>query len=118
MARLPADEDYARALLSILQAKNIRARESLRIAEARDEFLRHNMGRPFDFDAALEYAESRNWLRAGFGAIRLTGVGDEEMRTVIGFYPSDGLPQGSLAGAISSYVGKLARSLGHPKTAP
>ncbi len=118
MAKLPADEDYARALLSILQAKHIAVRQSMRIGEAREAFLRHNMGRPFDFDAALEYAESQNWLRAGFGTMRLTGVGDEEMQTVAGFYPSDGLPQGSLGGIISSFVGKLARSLGHPKTAP
>jgi hypothetical protein len=113
MARLPADEDYARALLSILQAKNIRARQSMRIGEAKDAFVRHNMGRPFDFDAALEYAESQNWLRVGFGAIRLTGVGDEEMHTVAGFYPGDGLPQGSLAGILARFLaGKLVRSRG------
>ncbi len=88
MARLPADEDYARALLSIFQAKNIKTRQSLRIGEVRDAFLRLNMGRPFDFDAALEYAESQRWLSPALGMIRLTGDGDEEMHTVVGFYPS------------------------------
>ena len=84
MARLPADEDYARALLSIFQAKNIRARQSLRIGEVRAAFLLKNMGRLADFDAALQYAMSQGWLGLAFDMIRLTGPGAEEMQTVAG----------------------------------
>src|SRR5271165_6191957 len=117
MARLPADEDYARALLSIFQAKNVKARQSLRIGEVRDSFLRLNMGRPFDFDAALEYAESQRWLSPALGMIRLTGDGDEEMHTVAGFYPNVEPAHASWASILEKF-GKLALSNGHPKTAP
>ena len=116
MARLPADEDYARALLSIFQAKNVKARQSLRIGEVRDAFLRLNMGRPFDFEAARQYAESQKWLSAGFGMIRLTGGGDEEMHTVAGFYPSVEPAHASWASILARF-GKLVRSSGDPKTA-
>jgi len=85
MARLPADEDYARALLSIFQAKNIRARQSLRIGEVKAAFLRRNMGRLADFDAALQYAMSQGWLGLAFDMIRLTAPGADEMQTVAGF---------------------------------
>jgi hypothetical protein len=85
MATLPADEDYARAVLSIFQAKNMRAWQSLRLGEVRAAFLRRNMGRIADFDAALEYAMSRDWLRLGFDMIRLTAPGAEEMETLAGF---------------------------------
>ncbi len=85
MARLPADEDYARALLSIFQAKNIRARQSLRIGEVKAAFLRRNMGRLADFDAALQYAMSQGWLGLAFDMLRLTAPGAEEMQTVFGF---------------------------------
>jgi len=85
MARLPADEDYARALLLIFQAKKIRARQSLRIGEVRAAFLLKNMGRLADFDAALQYAMSQGWLGLAFDMIRLTAPGAEEMQTVAGF---------------------------------
>ena len=117
MARLPADEDYARALLSIFQAKNIKTRQSLRMGEVRDAFLRLNMGRPFDFDAALEYAESQRWLSPALGMIRLTGDGDEEMHTVVGFYPSVEPAHASWAGLLAR-LGKPVRSSGDLETAP
>jgi hypothetical protein len=85
MARLPADEDYARAVLSIFQAKNMRAQQSLRAGDVRAAFLRRNMGRLADFDAALQYAVSEGWLRLAFDMIRLTAPGAEEMETVVGF---------------------------------
>jgi hypothetical protein len=85
MATLPADEDYARALLSIFEAKKIRARQSLRLSEARAVFLRLNMGRIGDFEAALQYATSRGWLALALDMIRLTPPGAEEMQTVGGF---------------------------------
>ena len=85
MATLPADEDYARALLSIFEAKKIRARQSLRLSEARAAFLRQNMGRIADFEAALQYAMSRGWLALALDMIRLTPPGADEMQSVGGF---------------------------------
>ncbi|RBP16212.1 hypothetical protein DFR50_106174 [Roseiarcus fermentans] len=85
MARLPADEDYARALLSIFKARKIRARQTLRLSEARAAFLFQNMGRLADFDAALQYATSQGWLALALDMIRLTAPGADEMQTVGGF---------------------------------
>ncbi len=85
MATLPADEDYARAVLSIFQARRIRARQSLRLGEVRTAFLLKNMGRLADFEAALQYAASRGWLALALDMIRLTTPGAEEMETVFGF---------------------------------
>jgi hypothetical protein len=85
MARLPADEDYARALLSIFQAKKIGARQTLRLSDARAVFLLQNMGRLADFEAALQYATSRGWLALALDMIRLTRSGAEEMHSVVGF---------------------------------
>ena len=111
MARLPADEDYARALLSIFQARNVRPRQSLRIGDLRNAFLRRNMGRAADFDAALEYAESQRWVAATLDWIRLSGDGDEEMHTIAGFYPDIGHAQAPSSSLLSRWLaGKLARS--------
>jgi hypothetical protein len=82
MPTLPADEDYARALLSIFAARHLLPMQSLRRDDVQATFLTWNMGREADFDAALEYAIIRGWLWAGFGSIRLTGPGDEEMQTI------------------------------------
>jgi hypothetical protein len=85
MTSLPADEDYARAVLSIFQARRIRARQSLRVGEVRAAFLRKNMGRLADFEAALQFATSHGWLAPALDMIRLTGPGADEMQTVFGF---------------------------------
>ena len=82
MTMLPADEDYARALLSVFQLKKVRPRQSLLYAEARAAFLARNHGREADFEAALSYAVSQRWLWSGFGMLRLTAMGDEEMHTI------------------------------------
>ena len=82
MTRLPADEDYARAVLSIFKARRIRARQSLRLGEVRTAFLLKNMGRLADFEAALQFATSRGWLALALDMLRLTPPGDEEMQTV------------------------------------
>ena len=79
MARLPADEDYARALLSIFRARKLRARQSLRLSDAKAAFLFQNMGRAADFDAALDYARSLGWLSIDLNMLRLTSPGAEEM---------------------------------------
>ena len=85
MARLPADEDYARALLSIFKAKKICVLQTLRLSEARAAFLFQNMGRLADFEAALQHATSRGWLALAFDMLRLTAPGAEEMQSVGGF---------------------------------
>ena len=85
MARLPADEDYARALLAIFKAKKIRPRQSLRLSEAQAAFLFQNMGRLADFEAALQYALSRGWLALALDMVRLTAPGADEMQSVGGF---------------------------------
>jgi hypothetical protein len=82
MTTLPADEDYARALLSVFGLKNVRPRQSLVRAEAKVAFLSRNLGREEDFDAALSYAVSRGWLWSGFGMLRLTEEGGDEMQTI------------------------------------
>ena len=85
MSRLPADEDYARALLAIFLAKKIGARQTLRLSEAKAFFLQANMGRLADFEAALLYATSRGWLALALDMVRLTTPGADEMQTVGGF---------------------------------
>jgi hypothetical protein len=85
MTRLPADEDYARAVLSLFQARRIGARQSLRLGEVRAAFLRKNMGRLADFEAALQFATARGWLALALDMIRLTAPGAEEMQTVPAF---------------------------------
>jgi hypothetical protein len=85
MTILPADEDYARAVLSIFKARRIRARQSLRLGEVRRDFLLKNMGRLADFEAALQFATSRGWLALALDMLRLTPPGAEEMQTVPAF---------------------------------
>jgi hypothetical protein len=82
MPTLPADEDYARALLSIFGARRLLPQQSLRLDDARATFLAQNMGRPFDFEAALDYAILRGWLWAGFGSVRLTRPGAEAVQMI------------------------------------
>jgi hypothetical protein len=78
MATLPADEDYAKAMLSIFSAKGVRAGQSLKADELVHEFDIRNMGRPADYEAALSYAAGRGWLRLELGRIRLTQAGSAE----------------------------------------
>jgi hypothetical protein len=82
MPTLPADEDYARALLSIFSARGLRPLQSLGLDDVRTTFLDLNMGRASDFEAALDYAASLGWLWSAFGRVRLTAPGDEEMQTI------------------------------------
>lgn len=78
MTTLPADEDYAKGLLSIFRAKGVRAGESLRAGQVVLEFELRNLGRPADYEAALSYAAERGWLRLELGHIRLTEAGAAE----------------------------------------
>ena len=76
---LPADEDYAMGLLTIFTAHAVRPGQSLRASEVSREFLRRNLGRPYDYQAALDYSEARGWLRREWDWLRLTGGGFDEM---------------------------------------
>jgi hypothetical protein len=76
---LPADEDYAMGLLTIFTAHDVRPGQSMRASEVSREFLSRNLGRPFDYDAAVAYSEDRGWLRREWGWLRLTGGGYAEM---------------------------------------
>jgi hypothetical protein len=76
---LPADEDYAKGLLTIFSARAVRPGESLRASEVSREFVTRNLGRAFDYQAALSYSEGRGWIRCEMGWLRLTGGGFEEM---------------------------------------
>ena len=64
MARLPADEDYARALLAVFKAKKVGARQTLRLSEARAAFLFRNMA------GSLTSRRPSNTRRAGDGLRR------------------------------------------------
>ena len=79
MATLPADEDYAKGLLTIFSAHAVRPGQSLSAREVGREFVLRNLGRAFDYDAAVAYSEDRGWLRRELDRLRLTGGGWAEM---------------------------------------
>jgi hypothetical protein len=76
---LPADEDYAMGLLTVFSAHVVRPGQSLRESEVSREFLSRNLGRPYDYDAAVAYSITRGWLRREGEWLRLTGPGFAEM---------------------------------------
>jgi hypothetical protein len=78
MATLPADEDYAKAMLTIFSANGVRAGQSLKALQVGREFEIRNLGRAADYEAALSYAADRGWLRLEFDRIRLTAAGVAE----------------------------------------
>lgn len=79
MATLPADEDYAKAILTIFRARDVRPGQSLRASQVNVEFLAKNMGRAADYEAALQYSAEQGWLTIEFERIRLTKAGFAEM---------------------------------------
>jgi hypothetical protein len=79
MATLPADEDYAKGLLTIFSAHALRPGMSLSARDAIHEFVSRNLGRPFDYHAAVAYSEDHGWLRCELDRLRLTGGGYAEM---------------------------------------
>lgn len=76
---LPADEDYAKGLLTIFSAHHLRPGQSLRATEVSREFVSRNLGGDDDYRAAVVYSEDRGWLRCELGWLRLTGGGYAEM---------------------------------------
>ena len=79
MATLPADEDYARAMLTLFAARDARAGESLPLEELRRAFVRANFGRLADCEAALAYAETKGWVSRQLGRVRLAAAGYAEI---------------------------------------
>ena len=79
MTTLPADEDYARAILTLFAARKARVGESMPIDEVRRAFVAANLGRPADCGAALAYAEAKGWVRTQFDRIRLAAAGYAEI---------------------------------------
>jgi hypothetical protein len=43
------------------------------------EFESRNLGRPYDYHAAVAYSEDRGWLKRELDRLRLTGGGWAEM---------------------------------------
>ena len=78
MATLPADEDYARSVLTIFRGRRVQAKQSLKSTQVKAEFLSHNLGRAPDYDAAVEYALEQGWITLQLGVIRLTEAGFAE----------------------------------------
>jgi hypothetical protein len=76
---LPANEDYAKAILSIFSAKHIRPGQALRAEQVSGEFLAGGMGRTAEYEDALKYAIGQDWLRAQLNMIRLTDAGFAQM---------------------------------------
>ena len=79
MATLPADEDYAKGLLTIFSAHAVRPGQSLSARDVSREFELRNLGRAYDYQAAVAYSEDRGWLKREFDRLRLTGGGWAEM---------------------------------------
>jgi hypothetical protein len=79
MTTLPADEDYAKAMLTIFRDRHVRPGQSLRAALVSSEFLAKNMGRAADYEAALTYCADQRWLTLEMQMIRLTKLGFAEM---------------------------------------
>ena len=79
MTTLPADWDYAKALLSIFDDARVRPGQSLRAGDVQLTFHNKNMGREHDFSAALAYSLDLGWLSSEWGRLRLTKAGFEEI---------------------------------------
>ena len=78
MPVLPADEDYAMSVLSVFRLARVGPRQSLAARRVEDEFLVHNLGRRADYQAGLEFAVNRKWLKLELNTIRLTEEGFDE----------------------------------------
>jgi hypothetical protein len=76
---LPANEDYAKAILSIFAASHVRPGETLSAERVSSAFRTGNFGRSADYEDALKYAVDQNWLTLQSGMIRLTRFGFAEI---------------------------------------
>ena len=76
---LPADEDYARALLALFAAAGTRPGESLPVGRIGNDFVERNFGRAADHEAALAHASQRGWVKIARDRLRLTASGFAEL---------------------------------------
>jgi hypothetical protein len=76
---LPADEDYARALMALFAAAGTRPGESLPAGRIGHDFIERNFGRVADYDAALAHAVERGWVKIALDRLRLTPAGFAEL---------------------------------------
>ncbi len=72
---LPANEDYARAILSIFDEGRFRPGQTLSEKQVSEAFQARKMGRRVDYEDALKYAMDREWLTLQLGMVRLTAAG-------------------------------------------
>jgi hypothetical protein len=79
MSVLPADEDYARAILSLFALRARRPGQSIAARDVEADFLKRNMGRVFDYQAGLHFAIEQNWLKLDCQMIRLSAAGFDEI---------------------------------------
>jgi len=75
---LPADEDYARALLALFAAAGTRPGESLPAGRIGHDFVERNFGRAADYEAALAHAVERGGVKIALDRLRLTPAGFAE----------------------------------------
>jgi hypothetical protein len=76
---LPADEDYARALMALFAAAGTRPGESLPAGRIGQDFVERNFGRAADYDAALAHAVEHGWVKIALDRLRLTPSGFAEL---------------------------------------
>jgi hypothetical protein len=79
MTTLPADEDYARALMTIFATEGARAGQSLSDVALGRSFGERNFGAVSDYRAAMAYAIEQGWLTPTLDRIRLTPAGFDEL---------------------------------------
>ena len=72
---LPADEDYARALMALFAAAGTRPGESLPAGRIGHDFVERNFA---DYEAALAHAVERGWVKIALDRLRLTPAGFAE----------------------------------------
>jgi hypothetical protein len=75
---LPADEDYARALMALFAAAGTRPGESLPAGRIGHNFVERNFGRAADYEAALAHAVERGGVKIALDRLRLTPAGFAE----------------------------------------
>ena len=75
----PTPEDLARAIMSLLKLKDVRANEMLVLSQLSQPFLT-NGGKATDYAEGIKYAVERGWLEPlTSNRVRLTETGFVEM---------------------------------------
>jgi hypothetical protein len=72
---LPANEDYAKAILSIFASSRVGPGQTLSEKRVSEIFQTRKMGRLVDYQDAMQYALEHKWLTLQLGMVRLTSAG-------------------------------------------